>query len=166
VEAFVVALLALGAVALVVMPAAVVAIWRERRLELAEYVENDDGDDDTTEQPLVDGAAAFELLVQDALDMLPPDLRERMSNVEIVVEDEPPAGAPLLGLYEGVPLTRRSGWYGGVAPDRITIYRGPLERRSLGDPERLAREVGRTVLHEVAHHFGISDERLVELDRY
>ena len=108
----------------------------------------------------------FEDYAQAALDSLPPDLRARMSNVEIVVEDEPPPGERLLGLYEGVPLTRRSSHYGGVLPDKITIYRGPLERLYAHDPERLRREVSRVVLHEVAHHFGISDERLIEIDRY
>jgi predicted Zn-dependent protease with MMP-like domain len=97
---------------------------------------------------------------------LPPELRDQMSNVEIVVDDEPPPGSRLLGLYEGIPLTRRTSWYVGVLPDKITIYRGPLERLYGRDPERLRREVRRVVLHEIAHHFGISDERLVEIDRY
>ena len=108
----------------------------------------------------------FEEYAREALDSLTPELREQMSNVEIVVEDEPPPGQPLLGLYEGIPLTRRSSWYAGVLPDKITIYRGPLERLYGRDPERLRREVRRVVLHEIAHHFGISDERLVEIDRY
>ncbi|HZP71845.1 MAG TPA: metallopeptidase family protein [Gaiellaceae bacterium] len=109
---------------------------------------------------------SFQDLVEDALAELPDDLRGAMSNVDVVVEDEPPDGAPLLGLYQGVPLTRRTSRYGGALPDKITIYRGPLERLSHGDPERLRMQVRRVVLHEVAHHFGISDERLVELDRY
>jgi predicted Zn-dependent protease with MMP-like domain len=108
----------------------------------------------------------FEALVEDALDDLPDDLSSFMSNVAVVVEDEPPPGMPLLGLYEGVPLTGRSSAYSGVAPDKITIYRGPLERMAGGDPETLKDQVRRVVLHEVAHHFGISDERLRELDRY
>jgi len=108
----------------------------------------------------------FEQAVRDALDSLPHELRASMSNVEIVIEDEPPSGMPLLGLYQGVPLTRRGAFYGNVLPDKITIFRGPLERRYGADDERLRREIGRVVLHEVAHHFGISDERLVELDRY
>ena len=108
----------------------------------------------------------FYELVDAALAELPDDLRAAMSNVNVVVEDEPPDGAPLLGLYQGVPLTRRTSRYGGVLPDKISIYRGPLERLAGGDPERLRVQVRRVVLHEVAHHFGISDERLVELDRY
>ena len=89
-----------------------------------------------------------------------------MSNVAIVIEDEPPGGLPLLGLYQGVPLTHRGSSYGGVPPDKISIYRGPLERIYGNDPECLCREVRRVVLHEIAHHFGIGDERLIELDRY
>jgi predicted Zn-dependent protease with MMP-like domain len=89
-----------------------------------------------------------------------------MSNLEIVVEDEPPPGQRLLGLYQGVPLNRRGSYYGGVLPDKITIYRGPLLRLYGHDAELLRREAGRVVLHEVVHPFGISDERLIELDRY
>ena len=89
-----------------------------------------------------------------------------MSNVGIAVDDEPPPGHRLLGLYHGVPLTRRGAFYGNVLPDLITIYRGPLERHYGHDPELLAAEVRRVVLHEIAHHFGISDERLIEIDRY
>ena len=108
----------------------------------------------------------FEQLVEEAVASLPRDLRDFMSNVAIVVEDEPPDGMPLLGLYQGLPLTRRGSGYAGVPPDKITIYRGPLERLSAGAPERLRKEIRRVVLHEIAHHFGISDERLRELDRY
>jgi predicted Zn-dependent protease with MMP-like domain len=108
----------------------------------------------------------YQATVQEALDSLPRELRDAISNVEIVVEDEPPRGQPLLGLYEGIPLTRRTSSYTGVLPDKITIFRGPLERMCGGDAERLRREVHHVVIHEVAHHFGISDERLIELDRY
>ena len=108
----------------------------------------------------------FEDSVEAAVETLPDDLREAMSNVAIVVEDEPPAGQPLLGLYEGVPLTKRSSFYSGAAPDKISIYRGPLERLYGHDPAVLQQMIRRVVLHEIAHHFGISDERLVELDRY
>jgi predicted Zn-dependent protease with MMP-like domain len=108
----------------------------------------------------------FEEIIQGALDSLPAELRDRISNVEVVVEDEPPAGQPLLGLYQGVPLTRRGIGYNGALPDKITIYRGPLERLYGYDPAVLEQQVRHVVLHEVAHHFGISDERLIELDRY
>jgi predicted Zn-dependent protease with MMP-like domain len=107
----------------------------------------------------------FEQLVEEAIESLPDDLSAFMSNVGVVVEDEPPNGLPLLGLYQGVPLTVRTSSYAAVPPDKITIYRGPLERL-YGDGDELKRQVRRVVLHEIAHHFGISDERLVELDRY
>ena len=117
-------------------------------------------------EPDFEAYERFEDYAQAALDSLPPELRGQMSNVEIVVEDEPPPGRPLLGLYEGIPLTSRGSFYAGVLPDKITIYRGPLERLYGRDPEVLREEVRRVVLHEVAHHFGISDERLIEIDRY
>jgi len=108
----------------------------------------------------------FERWVAEALDSLPADLAEKLSNVAVTIAAEPPPGEHLLGLYQGVPLTRRGAYYGGALPDKITIYRGPLERLYGRDPERLRDEVHRVVLHEIAHHFGISDARLVELDRY
>jgi predicted Zn-dependent protease with MMP-like domain len=108
----------------------------------------------------------FERCVQDALDSLPPELGDYMSNVAVVVEEEPPDGRPLLGLYQGVPLTRRASSYGAVLPDKISIFRGPLERHYGADRDRLLQEIRRVVLHEVAHHFGISDERLRAMDRY
>lgn len=108
----------------------------------------------------------FEQWVEEAIDALPSDLRTAMSNVEVVIEDEPPAGQPLLGLYQGVPLTRRTSGYGAVAPDKISIYRGPLERLYGRDSAVLQSQIRRVVLHEIAHHFGISDERLREIDRY
>ena len=108
----------------------------------------------------------FEQLVSDALDALPDDIAQLMSNVAVTVEDEPPPGQPLLGLYQGIPLGRRGPYYAGALPDKITIYRGPLERLAGGDPQLLRQQVRRVVFHEIAHHFGISDERLVEIDRY
>jgi predicted Zn-dependent protease with MMP-like domain len=116
----------------------------------------------------VDGGdeAAFDQLVRDALDELPDDIRGLMSNVAVTVEDEPPPGEPLLGLYQGVPWGKRGPYYAGALPDKITIYRGPLERSARGNAVRLRAQVRRTVFHEIAHHFGISDERLIELDRY
>jgi predicted Zn-dependent protease with MMP-like domain len=110
--------------------------------------------------------APFEDAVEKAVESLPNDLRDAMSNIAIVVEAEPPDGEPLLGLYEGIPLTARTSSYAGAAPDRISIYRGPLERLYGHDPALLQQMIRRVVLHEIAHHFGISDERLVELDRY
>jgi predicted Zn-dependent protease with MMP-like domain len=119
-----------------------------------------------SESPQQDADPDFERTVLDAVDSLPSELRGRISNVEFVVEDEPPQQQPLLGLYQGVPLTRRGSNYTAVLPDKITIYRGPLERLYGYDPDLLRQQIRRVVLHEVAHHFGISDERLIEIDRY
>jgi predicted Zn-dependent protease with MMP-like domain len=112
------------------------------------------------------GRERFEAWVTDALDTLPPDIAAMLDNVAVTVEDEPPPGERLLGLYRGIPHTRRTSGYAGALPDLITIYRGPLERAYGHDAELLHAQVRRTVLHEIAHHFGISDERLVEIDRY
>ncbi len=114
----------------------------------------------------MDARSASGQAIDDALNALPADLRAAMSNVEIVVEDESPDGRPLLGLYRGVPLPRRTSTYTGVLPDKISIFRGPITRLAAGDADRLRREVRHVVLHEIAHHFGISDKRLIELDRY
>jgi predicted Zn-dependent protease with MMP-like domain len=108
----------------------------------------------------------FEQAVRGALDLLPPELRAAMSNVEIVVDEDAPPTSNVLGLYEGVPLTRRTSSYGGVLPDKITIYRRPIERVAGDDPDLLRREIQHVVIHEIAHHFGISDARLVELGKY
>jgi predicted Zn-dependent protease with MMP-like domain len=113
-----------------------------------------------------DAAAHFDQLVSEALDSLPDDISELMTNVAVTVEDEPPPGQHLLGLYQGVPWGRRGPYYTGALPDKITIYRLPLERIAAGDPERLRFMVRRTVFHEIAHHVGISDQRLVDIDRY
>jgi predicted Zn-dependent protease with MMP-like domain len=107
----------------------------------------------------------FESAVADGLDLVPPELTALMDNVVVLVEEEPPPDEPddLLGLYEGVPLTERdSGWGSVELPDRITIFRGPA-LRSCRDRDEIVREVGVTVVHEIAHHFGIDDDRLHEL---
>jgi predicted Zn-dependent protease with MMP-like domain len=109
----------------------------------------------------------FELLVAEALDDLPDWIRERMDNVDVVIEERPPPGqAGLLGLYEGIPLTRRDAGYAGVLPDRITLFRSTIQAQAGGSDERLKRAIVHTVAHEVAHFFGISDERLHEMGRY
>lgn len=109
----------------------------------------------------------FEQLVAEALDRVPPELTRLMDNVAVFVEDEPPPEDPeLLGLYEGTPLTERGEWYAGVLPDRISLYMGPTLRmcdREGGGRELVVAEVAVTVVHEIAHHFGIDDERLHEL---
>jgi predicted Zn-dependent protease with MMP-like domain len=103
----------------------------------------------------------FELMVSEALDGIPAELGELMSNVAVTVQhDGGPAG--LLGLYQGVPLTRRSTFYAGALPDRITIYRRAICAVCNSEPEVL-EQVRRTVIHEVGHHFGIGDARLREL---
>jgi len=108
----------------------------------------------------------FEQVVSAALESVPPELSKAMSNVEIVVEDQSVRGPGVLGLYEGIPLTRRGTGYNAALPDKITLFRGPLERLYGHDPALLEERIRHTVLHEVAHHFGISDERLIEIDRY
>jgi predicted Zn-dependent protease with MMP-like domain len=102
----------------------------------------------------------FEELVAEALDGLPSELGRRMRNVAVVVADDGPPG--LLGLYEGIPLTRRDAGYSGVLPDRITIYRRAISAVCRSD-EEVIQQVRVTVVHEVGHHFGIDDARLTEL---
>ncbi|MBI2841185.1 MAG: metallopeptidase family protein [Acidobacteria bacterium] len=112
-------------------------------------------------------------MVADAISEIPDELRDRLENVEIVIEDEPdpalledmgldPDEDTLLGLYQGVPLTQRTSQYGLVLPDKISIYQFPIED-SCETLAQMKLEVQRTVVHEIAHHFGISDERLEEL---
>ena len=98
-----------------------------------------------------------------AIDSLPPELRKAMSNVEIVVEEENAEDPDLFGLYLGIPLTERDTGYAGVLPDKIAIYRLPLVEEFGDDPEVLEDEIRITVLHEIAHHFGIDEDRLTEL---
>jgi predicted Zn-dependent protease with MMP-like domain len=117
----------------------------------------------------------FEELVLEALDGLPPDIARMLDNVEVTVTGWPSAaalrragvrpGQTLFGLYEGVPQTQRTSHYGLVLPDKITIFQGPIVRIRR-TPEGIREQVRRTVIHELAHHFGISDERLRELGAY
>jgi predicted Zn-dependent protease with MMP-like domain len=105
----------------------------------------------------------FEELVGEALDEVPQELLDLMDNVVILVADDPPDGDPeLLGLYEGYALTDRGWQYSGVLPDRITIFRNPI-LAICDDEEDVIDEVAVTVVHEIAHHFGIDDERLHDL---
>ncbi len=111
----------------------------------------------------------FEQLVAEALDTLPEEIARMMSNVQVVVENEPsqdqlrfvPPGHTLFGLYHGIPLTKR-GVYDQALPDKISIFRGPIVR-SERTPERIREQVRRTVIHEIGHHFGIGEARLHEL---
>lgn len=117
----------------------------------------------------------FRALVREALADLPPDVAERIDNVAIIVRGRPTAaelrqaglthGGMLLGLYQGTPLSQRNGAYGMVLPDRIHVFRASLEAICHTD-EELVRQIRHTVLHELAHHFGISDERLHQIGAY
>lgn len=106
--------------------------------------------------------ARFEELVADALDLLPADLTRAIDNVVVLVEDRNPEEPDLLGLYQGVALTERDSSYAGALPDTVTIYRESLLEICDTD-EEVVEEVAITVIHEIAHHFGIDDERLHEL---
>ncbi len=116
--------------------------------------------------------ARFEQLVAQAIEGLPEEFLERLENVDVVIADEPSEAqlqrtdveedAALLGLYEGVPLTERTSGYSFVMPDKISIFRKPIESACKNDAE-IVNEVRRVVLHEIAHHFGIDDDRLEEL---
>ena len=103
----------------------------------------------------------FADLVSEALDGIPPELARLMDNVAVVVDDDSPPGG-LFGLYEGVPLTNRADYGGLVLPDRITVFRRTI-CASCDTLEDVVAQVRATVVHEVAHHFGIGDERLEEL---
>ena len=132
----------------------------------------------TVQQPLERAMfrrEAFEKRVAEALAGLPQELREKMDNVEIVVRDRPSRqelqrvglrpGDSLFGLYEGIPLTQRTSHYGMVLPDKITLYQAVIEAHCRSEAE-IVRTVRRTLLHELAHHVGISDDRLRELGAY
>ena len=116
----------------------------------------------------------FEQLVTRAIDNLPDEFLSKMENIDVVVEDWPNRGQlarvglrrgeTLLGLYEGVPLTRRSTHYGLVPPDKITIFQKPIEARCKYNAE-ITAEIQKVVQHEIAHHFGIGDARLRQLER-
>lgn len=118
----------------------------------------------------------FELVVEAALAEIPDALWNKIDNVAVVVEEWPTphqlasvgmrSGGLLLGLYEGIPLTGRTHHYGLVPPDKITIFRGPILRVCPPDETAIRTQIRRTVLHEIAHHFGISDDRLHELGAY
>lgn len=111
--------------------------------------------------PMTD--AEFEEAVNDALDELPQELLDHVENCLLFIEPESPEDMPpLLGLYEGIPLTERDTHYAGALPDRIYIYRNPILRISR-DRDEAIEQIRITVIHEIAHHFGIEDARLHEL---
>jgi predicted Zn-dependent protease with MMP-like domain len=117
----------------------------------------------------------FEELVAEAVEALPEEFRARLENVDVVVEDLPDSGQlsrsdvkrgmTLLGLYEGVPLTQRHSAYGMVAPDKITIFQKTIEAKCGHDEIEIKAEIQRVVRHEIAHHFGIGDARLDEIEK-
>lgn len=131
---------------------------------------------DAGSQPFYISRRRFEEIVGEALDEIPEALWNVIDNVVVTVEEWPTRrhidrvglgpGNTLLGLYEGVPLTVRTSHYGMVAPDKITIFRGPILQVSPADEDAVRAQIRQTVLHEIAHHFGISDERLIELGAY
>jgi len=107
--------------------------------------------------------ADFDEAVSEALDQVPAQFLDLLDNVVVLVEDEPDGpDKDLLGLYEGIPLSERDSTYGAVLPDRIFIYREPL-KRICDDMDELIEEIGVTVVHEIAHFFGIEDDHLDEL---
>lgn len=118
----------------------------------------------------------FADLIDEALEDLPPFFRDKMENVAILTAPWPtreelrsvgvPPGDTLLGLYQGIPLTERTRGYNLVAPDTITLYQGPIEQEAQGDHDEIRAWVRHVFLHELAHHFGISDDRLRELGAY
>lgn len=120
--------------------------------------------------------AEFEALIIESLADLPVYFQEQLQNIEVLVDTWPgpndlrslglDRGHLLLGLYRGVPLTERTSHYQLVAPDTITLYQGPIEVLCGGDYDRIRAQVRHTVIHEIAHHFGISDDRLRELGAY
>ncbi len=117
----------------------------------------------------------FEELVVEALAELPAEFQEKLENIDVVIADKPTPqqltrmglryNETLLGLYEGVPLTKRGRGYGMVPPDKITIFQKPIEAMCRND-NQIVDEIQRVVRHEIAHHFGISDDRLEELGKY
>lgn len=118
----------------------------------------------------------FYEIIDETITTLPDHLRDEIDNLDFVVEHAPtpeqlrrnrvPPGQTLLGLYEGIPLPQRGSHYGNVIPDKITIFKATIEAAASHDPDRVRAQLRRTVIHELAHFFGISDERLRELGAY
>lgn len=111
----------------------------------------------------------FEKLVNEAVESLPKEFKAAMDNVDVVVEELPSTrvsrGGLLLGLYQGVPKTVWGRWQGQILPDKISIYKGPIEYLARGDKQKIKELVLDTVQHEIAHHFGISDKRIGEIKK-
>ncbi len=101
----------------------------------------------------------FETIVRDALRTLPKVVREKLENIDIIIEDEPIARKSLLGLYQGVPLKKRGFWYGNVMPDRIILFKNNIERMSRSE-EEMVELINRVVIHEIGHYFGFDEDEL------
>lgn len=116
----------------------------------------------------------FEKLVEEALATIPEDFRAAIRNMAIVVEDEPPddvleemeipPGDTLLGLYQGTPLPDRGAAHGNTLPDVVTLFQGPIEDAASGDPEQIVYEIGETLIHELGHYFGLSEDEIEEIE--
>ena len=114
-------------------------------------------------RPLMD-RADFERLVEQAVAGIPRRFKKLIENVAVIVEDDPPPGRPLLGLYHGVPFKHRGPYYGNLPPDVIVIYQRPIERICRTD-EEITEKVREVVLHEIGHFFGLSDKELKEIEK-
>ena len=116
----------------------------------------------------------FEKLVEEALGTIPANFRDAIANMAIVVEDEPSDDLleavgidppdTLLGLYQGTPLPERSATHGNNLPDVVTLFQGPIEDEAEGDPEQIVYEIGETLIHELGHYFGLSEEEIEEIE--
>ncbi len=116
----------------------------------------------------------FEKLVEEALGTIPKKFRDAIANVAIVVEDEPSPGLleemdieppdTLLGIYQGTPLPERSADYGNRLPDIVTLFQGPIEDEAEGDPEQIVFEIGDTLIHELGHYFGLSEDEIEAIE--
>jgi len=117
----------------------------------------------------------FEKLVEQGIEQIPLEFRQKLDNVAIFVSPYPSmeqqrkinlrAGWTLFGLYEGVPLTKRGSGYAMAMPDRITVFQGPIQNATQGDPERMREIVKNTVWHEIAHHFGMNEDEVREAEK-
>ncbi len=116
----------------------------------------------------------FEKLVETALATIPRNFRDAIANVAIVVEDEPSPelldemdmdpNDTLLGLYQGTPLPERGSTHGNTLPDVVTLFQGPIEEEAEGDPEQIVFEIGETLIHELGHYFGLSEDEIEEIE--
>ena len=123
------------------------------------------------------GHKEFSKLIREAVENLPSFFKKRLENVDIVVEETPSPDVKnnpkigtkkglLLGLYQGIPQNRRTTYYQGVLPDKITLYKRHIEQIGRGEPDKIKQLIAHAIQHEIAHHFGISDKRLKDLGVY